>query len=145
MKKWIISLLIIIALCGIRFYDVWILDVLRLKALDSHQRQQQTEIVDNVVTVEINNETLKEYGQWPWPRDELANLISGLYAKNAGLVVLPILFAEPDRFGKDDYFTDFLLKTPTIIGQVPANVTEGNPVTRGVASIGGTGWEKLPL
>ena len=79
MKKWIISLLIIIALCGIRFYDVWILDVLRLKALDSHQRQQQTEIVDNVVTVEINNETLKEYGQWPWPRDELANLISGLY------------------------------------------------------------------
>ena len=141
MKKWIISLLIIIALCGIRFYDVWILDVIRLKALDSHQRQQQTEIVDNVVTVEINNETLKEYGQWPWPRDELANLISGLYEKNAGLVVLPILFAEPDRFGKDDYFTDFLLKTPTIIGQVPANVTEGNPVTRGVASIGGTGWE----
>ena len=52
MKKWIISLLIIIALCGIRFYDVWILDVLRLKALDSHQRQQQTEIVDNVVTIE---------------------------------------------------------------------------------------------
>ena len=141
MKKWIISLLIIIALCGIRFYDVWILDVLRLKALDSHQRQQQTEIVDNVVTVEINNETLKEYGQWPWPRDELANLISGLYAKNAGLVVLPILFAESDRFGKDDYFTDFLLKTPTIIGQVPANVTDGNPVTRGVASVGGTGWK----
>ena len=46
MKKWIISLLIIIALCGIRFYDVWILDVLRLKALDSHQRQQQTEIAE---------------------------------------------------------------------------------------------------
>ena len=141
MKKWIISLLIIIALCGIRFYDVWILDVLRLKALDSHQRQQQTEIVNNVVTVEINNETLKEYGQWPWPRDEFANLISGLYEKKAGLVVLPILFAESDRFGKDDYFTDFLLKTPTIIGQVPANVTDGNPVTRGVASVGGTEWK----
>ena len=141
MKKWIISLLIIIALCGIRFYDVWILDVLRLKALDSHQRQQQTEIVNNVVTVEINNETLKEYGQWPWPRDEFANLISGLYEKKAGLVVLPILFAESDRFGKDDYFTEFLLTTPTIIGQVPANVTDGNPVTRGVASVGGTEWK----
>ncbi len=141
MKKWIISLLIIIALCGIRFYDVWILDVLRLKALDSHQRQQQTEIAENVVTVEINNETLKSYGQWPWPRDEFANLISGLYEKKAGLVVLPILFAESDRFGKDEYFTEFLLTTPTIIGQVPANVTDGNPVTRGVASVGGTGWK----
>ena len=136
MKKWIISLLIIIALCGIRFYDVWILDVLRLKALDSHQRQQQTEIVDNVVTIEINNDTLSEYGQWPFPRGELANHIQRLYSQGAGLVVLPMLFAEPDRFEQDPQFQDMLLKTPTIIGQVPAQVTDGNPVTRGVAAVG---------
>ena len=136
MKKWIISLLIIIALCSIRFYDVWILDVLRLKALDSHQRQQQTEIVDNVVTIEINNDTLSEYGQWPFPRGELANHIQRLYSQGAGLVVLPMLFAEPDRFEQDPQFQDMLLKTPTIIGQVPAQVTDGNPVTRGVAAVG---------
>ena len=136
MKKWIISLLIIIALCSIRFYDVWILDVLRLKALDSHQRQQQTEIVDNVVTIEINNDTLSEYGQWPFPRGELANHIHRLYEAGAGLVILPMLFAEPDRFDQDPQFQDMLLKTPTIIGQVPAQVTNGNPVTRGVAAVG---------
>ena len=136
MKKWIISLLIIIALCSIRFYDVWILDVLRLKALDSHQRQQPTEIVDNVVTVEINNDTLSEYGQWPFPRGELANHIHRLYESGAGLVILPMLFAEPDRFGQDSQFQDMLLKTPTIIGQVPAQVTDGNPVTRGVSAVG---------
>ena len=136
MKKWIISLLIIIALCSIRFYDVWILDVLRLKALDSHQRQQQTEIVDNVVTIEINNDTLSEYGQWPFPRGELANHIHRLYESGAGLVILPMLFAEPDRFNQDTQFQDMLLKTPTIIGQVPAQVTNGNPVTRGVAAVG---------
>ena len=136
MKKWIISLLIIIALCSIRFYDVWILDVLRLKALDSHQRQQQTEIVDNVVTIEINNDTLSEYGQWPFPRGELANHIHRLYESGAGLVILPMLFAEPDRFDQDPQFQDMLLKTPTIIGQVPAQVTNGNPVTRGVAAVG---------
>ena len=136
MKKWIISLLIIIALCSIRFYDVWILDVIRLKALDSHQRQQQTEIVDNVVTIEINNDTLSEYGQWPFPRGELANHIHRLYESGAGLVILPMLFAEPDRFNQDTQFQDMLLKTPTIIGQVPAQVTNGNPVTRGVAAVG---------
>ena len=136
MKKWIISLLIIIALCSIRFYDVWILDVIRLKALDSHQRQQQTEIVDNVVTIEINNDTLSEYGQWPFPRGELANHIHRLYESGAGLVILPMLFAEPDRFNQDTQFQDMLLKTPTIIGQVPAKVTDGNPVTRGVAAVG---------
>ena len=136
MKKWIISLLIIIALCSIRFYDVWIPDVIRLKALDSHQRQQQTEIVDNVVTIEINNDTLSEYGQWPFPRGELANHIHRLYESGAGLVILPMLFAEPDRFNQDTQFQDMLLKTPTIIGQVPAQVTDGNPVTRGVAAVG---------
>jgi adenylate cyclase len=92
--------------------------------------------VDNVVTIEINNDTLSEYGQWPFPRGELANHIHRLYEAGAGLVILPMLFAEPDRFDQDPQFQDMLLKTPTIIGQVPAQVTNGNPVTRGVAAVG---------
>jgi len=63
-----------------------------------------------------------------------------LYSANAGLVVLPILFAEPDRFNQDDKFTEMLMQTPTIIGQIPGNVTRGNPVTRGVSAVGAP-WE----
>ena len=112
---------------------------MRLKALDSHQRLQQTETIDNIVTIEINNDTLSSYGQWPFPRDMLAAEIWRLYDHGAGLVVLPMLLAEPDRFGKDTDFTEMLSKTPTIIGQVPGDVTKGNPVTRGVAAMGS--WE----
>ena len=140
MKKWLISLLVIIILCGIKFTNPWFLDVISLKGLDSHQRQQQTEIIDNIVTVEINNDTLAEYGQWPFPRGQLAEEVHRLYSAGAGLVVLPMLFAEPDRFGEDDKFTEMLMQTPTIIGQVPGNVTKGNPVTRGVSAVG-TSWE----
>ena len=140
MKKWIVSLLVIVILCGIKFTNPWFLDVISLKGLDSHQRQQQTQIIENIVTVEINNDTLAEYGQWPFPRGKLAEQVNKLYSSGAGLVVLPMLFAEPDRFGEDDKFAEMLKKTPTIIGQVPGVVTKGNPVTRGVSAIGKS-WE----
>ena len=142
MKKWIISLSVILVLCGIRFADPWFLDVVRLKALDQHQRNQTQASLGNLVTVEINNETLRKKGQWPWDRKTLSNEIIRLYESGAGMVVLPILFAQPDRFGGDDTLADVLNQTPTIIGQIPT-IQEGNSgVTRGVATVGEpwSGW-----
>ena len=142
MKKWIISLSVILVLCGIRFADPWFLDVVRLKALDQHQRNQTQESLGNLVTVEINNETLRKKGQWPWDRKTLSNESIRLYESGAGMVVLPILFAQPDRFGGDDTLADVLNQTPTIIGQIPT-IQEGNSgVTRGVATVGEpwNGW-----
>ena len=101
MKKWIISLLVILVLCGIRFTEPWFLDMVRMKALDQHQRNQVSQSLSNLVTVEINNETIKKKGQWPWDRNTLSVEIIKLYQQGAGLVVLPILFADKDRFGKD--------------------------------------------
>ena len=140
MKKWIISILVIIIFCGIRFVDPWFLDMVRMKALDQHQRTQQEEISDKIVTVEIDNESIRERGQWPWPRNELAKDIEELYRMGAAIVVVPILFADEDRMGGDQQFDEMLKKTPTIIGQIPANETKGNPISRGVATIG-TPWQ----
>ena len=114
MKKWIISFAVILILCGIRFADPWFLDVVRLKALDQHQRNQTEQSLDNLVTIEINNETLNKKGQWPWNRETLSKEIIRLYEAGAGMVVLPILFAQPDRFGGDDSLADGLSQTPTI-------------------------------
>mgnify|MGYP005820015713 CR=1 FL=1 len=136
MKKWIISLIFILVLCGIRFADPWFLDMIRLKALDQHQRNQTQESLSNLVTVEINNETLKKKGQWPWDRNILSNEIIKLYQAGAALVVLPILFADEDRFGKDKILARTLKRTPTIIGQIPTNDKSQSGVVRGVATIG---------
>ena len=136
MKKWIIAISVILFFCVIRFSDLWFFEMVRLKALDQHQRTQQETIAPDVVTVEIDNASVREYGQWPWPRDKLAKDIESLYRKGASIVVLPILFADKDRLGGDARFDEMLKKTPTIIGQIPANQTKGNPVPRGVAAIG---------
>ena len=136
MKKWIVSILVILLFCGIRYSDPWFLDMVRLKALDQHQRTQQETITEKIVTVEIDNDSIRENGQWPWPRNELAKDIEELYRMGAAIVVVPILFADADRMGGDEQFDEMLKKTPTIIGQIPANQTKGNPVPRGVATIG---------
>ena len=142
MKKWIISLFIILVLCGIRFTDPWMLDMVRMKALDQHQWTQTTASLSNLVTIEINNETLKKRGQWPWDRNTLANQVIRLYQAGAGIVVLPILFADEDRFGKDDALARILKKTPTVIGMIPTNDSNNSGVTRGVSAIGSSwnGW-----
>ena len=136
MKKWIISLLVILVLCGLRYTDPWFLDMVRMKALDQHQRAQEYSSLDSIVTVEINNETIKKKGQWPWDRNTLSNEIIRMYQRGAALVVLPILFADADRGGQDKALAKTLRKTPTIIGQIPTMDDNDSGVTRGVAAVG---------
>lgn len=49
------------------------------------------------VLVGIDEESLKSYGQWPWPRYRTARLVDKLYAAGAKVVALDILMPEPDR------------------------------------------------
>ncbi len=52
---------------------------------------------DTVVIVGIDEESLKTYGQWPWPRYRTARLLESLYKSGARVVALDFLMPEPDR------------------------------------------------
>ena len=136
MKKWIISLFVILVLCGLRFADPWFLDMVRLKAMDQHQRNQESLTLSNLVTIEINNQTIRKMGQWPWDRNKVSVELIKLYQAGAAIVVVPILFADPDRFGKDAVLARTLKRTPTVIGQIPSNDKSDSGVVRGVANVG---------
>lgn len=47
--------------------------------------------------VEIDGESLERFGQWPWPRPYLAELVERLNGMGAAAIAIDILFAEPDR------------------------------------------------
>jgi adenylate cyclase len=53
------------------------------------------------VIVGIDEESLKVYGQWPWPRYRLARLVERLGELGASVVVLDFLMPEPDRTAPD--------------------------------------------
>ena len=141
MKKWIITLVLLLSVVGLRYSDPWILETVRMKALDVHQQNQETVILEDIVTVEIDNKTMDINGQWPWPREIMQRELIKLFQSGAGMVVMPILFSQPDRGGKDAEFAKILQGLPVVIGQIPANEAKGNPVPRGVAVIGGNGEE----
>lgn len=66
--------------------------------------------------VDIDEASLREVGQWPWPRYQLAQLIATLYEGGAASVGLDMLLSEPDRSSpnrlRDRLLHDFGLELP---------------------------------
>ena len=50
-----------------------------------------------IVIVDIDEQSLRAIGQWPWPRDTVAGMIHNLGAGGAKVIGLDIVFAEADR------------------------------------------------
>ena len=50
-----------------------------------------------VVIVDIDDDSLLNIGQWPWPRTEVAKLVDGLTALGAKVIAFDGVLAEPDR------------------------------------------------
>jgi adenylate cyclase len=67
-----------------RFYDL----------LLSANRGQSSSVP---VIVDIDEKSLKQYGQWPWPRYRIATLLDKLRNLEALSIGLDMLFAEEDR------------------------------------------------
>ncbi|MBU1564995.1 MAG: CHASE2 domain-containing protein [Proteobacteria bacterium] len=51
----------------------------------------------DVVIVEIDESSLKKYGQWPWPRDLFAKLLKSIQKAGATSVGIDVIFPERDR------------------------------------------------
>jgi adenylate cyclase len=127
---------ILLGLVVLRIQDPYPIEVLRLKAVDYYQRTQQKVKSDNIVVVEIDEKTLEARGQWPLPRQVLAEGIKQAFDSGAVVVVFPVLFSEPDRMGGDKIFNDTLQKFPVLISQSASVKGKGVPVPRGIATIG---------
>ncbi|HTJ93374.1 MAG TPA: CHASE2 domain-containing protein [Pararobbsia sp.] len=54
-----------------------------------------------VTIVEIDDRTLAQLGQWPWPRNRLANLIDAIAAMRPVAIGLDIYMPEPDQTSPD--------------------------------------------
>jgi len=53
---------------------------------------------DPVAVVLIDEHALAAFGQWPWPRTRVADLIKRISDQQPASIGLDMVFAEPDRF-----------------------------------------------
>ena len=51
----------------------------------------------NVVIVDIDESSLEAFGQWPWSRSRVSDLINKISDAKAGIIGLDIVFAEADK------------------------------------------------
>lgn len=103
--------------------------------------------------VEIDEASLRRYGQWPWPRHIIAELIQGIVLRGALAVGLDLIFPEPDRLSPQA-LVEFRSELPedlrTALQGLPsndetfANVIGRLPIVMGRAAVNGAAadpWE----
>jgi adenylate cyclase len=91
-------------LLGVRIDNGDTIKTLRYKTWDYFQQiHPRNSISDSITVVNITEDDLKRYGQWPWPRHIMAMLHAHIADAGAILVNYNILFAEPDRMSGVEY------------------------------------------
>jgi adenylate cyclase len=111
-------------LCGmfvLRTYDYDWIKSLRFIAFDAYNQIKPRPQTDQVIIVDIDETSLEKesLGQWPWPRDIVADMVSNLEKMGARSIVFDVVFPEEDRTSPrhlakrlPDYFSDELAKMP---------------------------------
>ena len=123
-------------LCAWGLSDPFVKQTARLKSFDLIQKYDTPTLSKDIAIVEIDEKSIAKYGQWPWSRNTIADIVWRLREAGAGVIVLPILFSEADRLGGDTVLSNALKGNGVIIAQTGTTQANRNAVPRGVAKIG---------
>jgi adenylate cyclase len=138
-------LLLLLLLAALAVPEVPGLRLLRLAGFDAYQAlAPRVPRSAPVVIVTIDEESLRRYGQWPWPRTWLARLVARLAEARPAAIGLDVLMPEPDRLspgrlagileGLDPAVTRKLAGMPSN-DAVLAETLRGRPVVLAVAGV----------
>lgn len=118
MKQWFskwVGWVRVIALMGllfglvIRIGDPHPLATLRNASFDLYHQSKPRDLTPMpVAIVDVDDRSIEEIGQWPWPRSYIADLVTRATAQGAVAIGFDIIFSEPDRLS-------------------PAQIAEDNP------------------
>lgn len=99
-----LGLALLLPLLALRVWDPAPVEILRLRLFDLYQMAKPREPLQQpVVIVDIDEESLAEVGQWPWPRNDVARLVDRLTAAGVLATAFDVVFAEPDRTSPGRY------------------------------------------
>ncbi len=94
----VVCLLLLFALIPLRLADPRPLEELRLRTFDMFQvLRPRVQEGYPVVIVDIDEDSLKTIGQWPWPRTIIADLVDRITQSGPAAIGFDVVFAEPDR------------------------------------------------
>lgn len=156
---------VIVASLALRVWDPSPVARLRSLVFDAYQRLSPRVFDPSlpVRVVDIDEDSLKAIGQWPWPRTVLADLVDKLAAGGAVAIGFDIVFPEPDRMSpantlrfwpkseaiqglreeieklpsNDHVFAEAIGKAPVVLGFIAAPQGTSIPETKAGFAHGG--------
>jgi len=156
---------VIVASLVLRVWDPSPVARLRSLVFDAYQRLSPRAFDPSlpVRIIDIDEDSLKEVGQWPWPRTVLADLVDKLAAGGAAAIGFDMVFPEPDRMSpantlrfwpksealaglreeveklpsNDQVFAEAIGKTPVVLGFIASPQATSIPETKAGFAHGG--------
>jgi adenylate cyclase len=157
---------LLIGLAMLRIADPSPVQELRLRTFDVFNRlDPRKKTARPVRIVNIDEKSLAKYGQWPWPRTRIAELVNDLTRMGARVIAFDIMFPEPDRLtpaiaadsfhgldeatreklralpGNDEVFADAMRRSRVVIAEtgIPSVLSKADPnlPQTGLAMLGG--------
>ena len=156
--------------------DPYPVQFVRAKTFDMFQRMKPRQLPPpppkqlrdlrdvRVTIVDLDEDSLSEVGQWPWPRTTIAKMVQNLMQMGALVVAFDVVFAEPDRMnpagvvesmygldaetkkkllklpGNDAFLANVIKKSRVVLGQAgfwyKLETKGGPPVKKSVALLG---------
>ena len=134
MRMWHV-LVTLALLVTLRLWDPFLVESTRLSYFDFLQRIQPTKQSEQIVLIDIDEASLEKYGQYPIPRDILANELLKL---DNSILGINILLSEADRSGGDAALSDALFDMTAVLAIAPTNKTNTDfrPQAPGLATFG---------
>ena len=92
------------AVLAIRILDPLPVEISRLKTFDFYQTLKPRDMTPQpVAIVDIDEKSLKELGQWPWPRSLIADMLLKLGQAGVPAIAFDMVFPEDDRLSPGPY------------------------------------------
>ena len=144
-----LGLVLVVLLVLLRLGDPLPVAAIRDMGFDFEQRLLPRAPDDSPVrVVDIDEASLSKFGQWPWPRSQLATLTTRLAELGAASIGYDVLFPEADRLSPDNdaAFAKAIAGTNVVLGfSLAANAPPlASPPKGGMAISGSDPSPSLP-
>src|SRR5262245_52446385 len=120
-----LGLYVMAVLVPLRIWDPLPIEELRLRSFDLYQHiKPRNSAIAPVRIVDIDEDSISKYGQWPWPRTLIADLLASLYEHESVAIAFDIVFPEPDRLSPGEaakYFRGLDEITRENLSRLPNN------------------------
>jgi adenylate cyclase len=96
-------------------------------------------VSEQIHVVNIDDRAIAQRGQFPFPRNQYADIIRQLEDRNAGVIVFNIFMPDADRFGQDSALARQLKESLVVLPHMATNedtVSKHVPYRPGVSVIG---------